>query len=143
MQTKRGARPEKGSFSNIEAIQSPFAPRGRWARSSRTMAEAENELDELNKMLVAMKLDHDRAKNQYELALNMFEKEKRRAYSQGWPVSKGVSGEYLRAYRVLEDIEARKSALEFKISDCQRSRTAESDANESPSEDFPWQPTLV
>lgn len=107
------------------------------------MAEAENELDELNKMLVAMKLDHDRAKNQYEFALNMFEKEKRRANLQGWPVSKGISGEYLRAYRVLEDVEARKSALEFKISSCQRSRTADSDASESPSEDFPWQPNLV
>ena len=143
VQTKRGAKPEVGSIENIEATRGPDAPRGRWARSSRALAEAKSEVDELQKMLVDMKWDRDRAKYQYELALEVFEQERRRASAMGRRVGNGVSQEYLRAYKVLEDVDTRACAIEFKIAKCQNGRTVSSEASENPSEDFHRQPSSV
>ena len=143
VQTRRGAKPEVGSIENIEATRGPDAPRGRWARSSRALAEAKSEADELRKMLVGMKLDRDRARYQYELALEVFEQERRRAHVTGRQVANGVNKEYLRAYKVLEEADGRVAEHEFKISKCQRSRTESSEASENPSEDFHRQPSSV
>ena len=164
MQTKRGAKPV-GSFSSIEAIRGPGASRGRWARSSRAPAEAEDKDIELEKMLAEladMKLDRDKASYQYELALGEVEWARKRAYAMRRPVAKGIEEEYLRSYRAYE-VEADKvSKLEFKLRDyrlgknCpgnrlpgqfsnsgQSCRTVSSEASESPSEDFRRRPSSV
>ena len=125
VQTKRGAKPEVGSFSNIEATRGPDAPRGRWARSSRALAEAKSEADELRKMLVDMKLDRDRARYQYELALEAFERHRRRAQEMGQPVAKSIGQEYLRAYKLYEEIADRVASHEFELSNCQKKSDSE------------------
>ena len=93
-------------------------------------------------MLVNMKLDSAKLKYQYELALEEFERERRRAYAVGRPVSKGISAEYLRAYRAYEVESEKVCDLEFTLCNCQ-SRTVSSEASENPSEDFHRQPSSV
>ena len=147
----QGAKPV-GSFSSIEAIRSPGASRGRWARSSRAPAEAKEELDdevvELKEMMANMKLEKAKLKYQYELALEEFDRQKRRAYIRGGYTPKGVEAEYMRSWNAYSVVEDKACALEFKINSCLKShssqtcRTAGSEASEDP-EDFHRRPSSV
>ena len=146
VQTKRGAKVAQGGmFANIEADQSPVAPRGRWGRSSRATAEvqeAEDEINELQEMLTEMKAEKEFAKKRYEVALEAFDRDRKRAYAARRQVARGVQQEYLKSYEAYEGIEERVSRLQFQLfsSMC---RTGSSDVNENPCEDFHRQPSPV
>ena len=152
MQTKRGAK-TVGSFSSIEAIRGPGASRGRWARSSRAPAEAKGEIAdevvELRATIANMKLDEAKLKYQYELAVEQFDRQKKRAYATGRCVSKAVEAEYMRAWNAYSVELNKRCALQFKLSSCLKShssqmcRTASSEASEDPGEDFHRRPSSV
>ena len=151
VQTKRGSK-VIGGVSSIEATLSPVVPRGRWARSSRTPAEAKGEIVdevELKKVIADMKLGEAKLKYQYELALEVFDRQRDRAWWSGRRVSKAMEDEYLRAWDAYDVEASKRKVLEFKLRDCvrlhdsQSCRTASSEVSEDPSEDFHRRPSSV
>ena len=142
VQTKRGARQDKGSFASIEAVRSPFAPRGRWSRPSRAEAEAKDDYDELNK-LVNLKFERSELEKRYEVALEAFDRDRKKAYRLGRPVFKSIESEFLRTYREYEACNDKVALIEFQLRDCQSCRTASSEASEDSSESFHRRPNSV
>ena len=144
VQTKRGAKPvaSTGVLGNLEANP----PRTRWSRS-REINKAKNEIEELKSMRVAMRTEMERARRQYNVALEAFDRERERARTARRNVGHGVTQEYLRTYKVYENLEAQVCQIEHKLDslgvDIALCRTATWQTEESPSRDFPRQPGPV